>query len=79
MSTFTMTENLGGSTGSITYDIGVGSSSSSATYTFTGQTLAQVQALSNLTGSYLYVRANLAVTAPAIDTASVGVGQIRVR
>jgi len=77
MSTFTMSENPGGPYGgAITYDVGSGSSSSSATYSSSGLTLAQVRALTNMTGQYFYLRVNFTVASPGYDRAVVGSGSI---
>lgn len=77
MSTFTFSENPRSiTTGTITYDVGAGNDSTTPTYSNTGLTKAQVQALSNLSGQYFYVRANLAVTAPYYDQAELGDGSI---
>lgn len=77
MSTFTFSENPGDkTTGTITYDVGAGASSSTPSYSQTGLTLAQVQALSNLTGSYFYCRANLSVS-NTFNQALLGDGSIK--
>jgi hypothetical protein len=77
MSTFTMTENTHSSvTGTITYDVGAGASVSTATYDYTGLTLAQVQALANLEGDYFYLRANFAVPSPYYSQATLLSGSI---
>jgi hypothetical protein len=77
MSTFTFSENPRTiTTGTITYDVGAGNDAATPTYSNTGLTKAQVQALSNLSGQYFYVRANLAVSAPYYDQAELGDGSI---
>ncbi len=77
MSTFSFSENPSGVYGgTITYDVGVGSSSTTATYSSLAQTKAQVKTLSSLTGRYLYVRANFNVPAPGYDVAALGDGSI---
>jgi len=80
MSTFTFSENPGGATGgTITYDVGAGNSSTVATYSSTGLTLAQVRALTDLTGDYFYVRATLSVASSTSDRALLGSGSIVAR
>ena len=80
MASFAITENVGGiSTGVVTYDVGSGSSSSTATYSQTGLTKAQVQAMTDLTGTYLYVRVNLSVSSPFFDQSSVSDGTITLK
>ena len=76
MSTFAFSENPGGATsGTITYDIGA-DNNGSASYSQTGLTKAQVQALTNITGKYFYVRANLAAS-PIYNPAEIGSGSIQ--
>ncbi len=78
-STFTMAENTRiGTSGTITYDVGTGESDTTATYDHTGLTLTQVQALSNATSTYLYLRASLSVASPYYDQAELGNGSITV-
>jgi hypothetical protein len=80
MATFTFAENPNNrSTGTILYDVGVGSSSSTPTYEHMGLTLSQVRALSNLVGEYLYVRASFNVSSPGFDRAVLGNGSVSVR
>jgi hypothetical protein len=77
MSTFSFTENPSGKYGgTITYDVGVGDSSTTAAYSSLAQTKAQIRELSNLTGRYLYVRANFNVANPGYDVAALGDGGI---
>lgn len=55
---FTPNENPSGETGTYTYDVGVGETST-PTYAQTGLTKAQVQALSQVTGRYVFIKATL--------------------
>jgi len=80
MSAFTMAEDPRRlQSGDILYDIGAGEDPSVPTYTHTALTLAQVRALPDLQGRYLYVRAHLSVDAPGFDQAELGDGQIKFR
>jgi hypothetical protein len=77
MSSFSFSENPASLTGgTILYDIGVGSDPAVPNYSQTGLTKAQVRALSDLTGQYLYVRAMLSVGSPQFDNAVLGAGGI---
>ena len=76
MPSFSLAENSNGVyTGSVTYDVGAGESSTSATYSNTGLTKAQVQALSDLKGTYMYLKANLSLT-NSYDNVSITPGSI---
>jgi hypothetical protein len=80
MSTFAFAENPNNrSTGSILYDVGVGNSASTPSYTHTGLSLSQVRALPDQIGEYLYVRANFSVSSPGFDRAVLGNGSVSVR
>jgi hypothetical protein len=77
MSTFDFAENQNGkTTGTITYDIGSGSSAITPTYSSSSLTKAQVQALTDLTGTYLYIRANFSIIAQGYNNATLGNGSI---
>ncbi len=77
MTTFDFDENPSTLTaGTITYDIGTGSSAVTPTYSQTNLTEAQVQALGDLTGQYLYVKVNLSVSTPFYDRAVIGDGSV---
>lgn len=77
MSSFAINENPSNNKpGAITYDIGVGSSSSTPTYSQTGLTLAQVKALTGITGQYLYVRVVLSSAFTNMASSGVGDGAV---
>jgi hypothetical protein len=77
MSSFEFSENSNGlTTGAITYDIGTGSSGVTAAYTDLSLTKAQVQALNDKTGTYLYVRANFSISAQGYNNATLVNGSI---
>jgi hypothetical protein len=77
MSSFSLSENQSGeSSGAVTYDVGVGSDSSSPTFTHTGLTASQLQALADMEGTYLYLRVHLSSASPYYDRAEVSAGSI---
>jgi hypothetical protein len=76
-STFNVSENPNGDKeGSVLYSIGVGSDPSTPSYSSTNITKAQVRALSNLTGQYLYVRVILNSANNNFSNSGVGSGSI---
>ena len=77
MSSFAFSENPGSITaGTITYDVGVGTSATVSTYSQTGLSKAAVQALANKTGDYFYVRANFSIATPFFENVRLGNGSI---
>ncbi|XGC82277.1 hypothetical protein ACES2L_07245 [Bdellovibrio bacteriovorus] len=62
--------------GAITYSIGAGSDASTPSYSQTGLTKAQVQALTGISGRYLYVRVTLNSAYTNMGSAGVGSGAV---
>lgn len=80
MSSFDFDENSRViTTGTFTYDVGAGENPTTPTYSNSGLTKAQVQALSNLSGTYFYVRANFAIGGAGFDQAELGNGLINLQ
>ncbi|UOF02225.1 hypothetical protein [Bdellovibrio reynosensis] len=77
MASFDIDENPNGDKpGTITYDIGVGADSSTPSYSQTGLSLAQVKALTGLTGRYLYVRVVLNSAYTNMSSSGIGNGAV---
>ena len=72
LSTFDVTETLYSTSGTVLYDVGAGESPTTATYSLTGKTKAEVQAAADFSGTYFYIKATLAVPTPFFETVSIG-------
>lgn len=71
LSTFSVTENPGGTGGTVTYDVGAGNDPVTPTYTLVGKTKAEVLSAASISGTYLYVRVNMSVASPYYDRAAI--------
>jgi hypothetical protein len=77
MSTFTITEGMSSLGGQVTYDVG-SANTNTPVYTQSGLSKSQVQALTGITGQYLFIKVNLTSSAsPYFERAEVSEATIQ--